>query len=38
MEFGTRYRQKAVLDKSARDTARAIAAFHEAYLIQPAEK
>ena len=35
MEFGTRYRQKAVLDKSARDAAKAIAAFHEAYLKQP---
>lgn len=35
MEFGTRYRQKPVLDKSARDAARAIAAFHEAYLKQP---
>jgi N-formylglutamate amidohydrolase len=31
-EFGTRYRQKPVLDKSAQDAARAIAAFHEAYL------
>ena len=38
MEFGTRYRQKAVLDKSARDAARAIAAFHEAYLKQPASR
>ena len=36
MEFGTRYRQKAVLDKSASDAAKAIAAFHEAYLKQPA--
>lgn len=35
MEFGTRYRQKPVLDISARDAARAIAAFHEAYLKQP---
>jgi N-formylglutamate amidohydrolase len=38
MEFGTRYRQKAVLDKSARDAAKAIAAFHEAYLKQPASR
>jgi hypothetical protein len=36
MEFGSSYRQKAVLDKSARDAAKAIAAFHEAYLKQPA--
>jgi len=36
MEFGSRYRQKAVLDKSASDVAKAIAAFHEAYLKQPA--
>ena len=32
MEFGNRYRQKALLDKSARDAAHAIAAFYEAYL------
>jgi len=38
MEFGARYRQKAVLDKSARDAARAIAAFHEAYLKEPASR
>jgi len=31
-EFGASYRQKAVLGQSARDVARAIAAFHEAYL------
>ncbi len=37
-EFGTRYRQNAVLDKSARDAAKAIAAFHEAYLKQPASR
>jgi hypothetical protein len=29
---GTRYRHKPVLDKSASDAARAIAAFYEAYL------
>ncbi len=38
MEFGSRYRQKAVLDKSARDAAKAIAAFHEAYMKQPASR
>ncbi len=32
MEFGSAYRQKAVLDASARDAAKAIAAFYEAYL------
>ena len=32
MEFGNRYRQKAVLDTSAQNTARAIAVFYEAYL------
>ena len=32
MEFGNRYRQKTLLDKSARDAAHAIAAFYEAYL------
>jgi hypothetical protein len=31
-EFGSRYRRKAVQDQSARDAARAITAFHEAYL------
>jgi len=36
MEFGAAYRRQAVLDKSARDAARAISAFHEAYLKQPA--
>ena len=35
-EFGGRYRQKAVVDQSARDAARAIAAFYEAYLRNPA--
>jgi len=38
MEFGSRYRHKAVLDKSAREAARAIVAFHEAYLTQPASR
>lgn len=37
-EFGASYRQKAVLDRSARDAARAIAAFHEAYLKAPASR
>lgn len=32
LEFGLSYRQKAVLDRSTRDAAKAIAAFHEAYL------
>lgn len=32
MEFGNRYRQGTLLDKSARDAAHAIAAFYEAYL------
>jgi len=32
MEFGNRYRQRTLLDKSARDAAHAIAAFYEAYL------
>jgi N-formylglutamate amidohydrolase len=35
MEFGTRYRQKAVVGESARDAGRAIAAFYEAYLKTP---
>ena len=38
MEFGTRYRQPAVLERSARDAGRAIAAFYEAYLEQPAHR
>jgi N-formylglutamate amidohydrolase len=38
MEFGGKYLAKAVLDKSARNAARAIAAFHEAYLKEPAIK
>ena len=35
MEFGNRYRQKAFLDTSAQNAARAIAAFYEAYLRRP---
>lgn len=35
MEFGADYRQKAVLDKSAKEAARAIAVFYEAYLKKP---
>ena len=38
MEFGSRYRQKAVLDKSAREAAKAIAEFYETYLKQPASR
>jgi hypothetical protein len=38
MEFGGKYLAKAVLDKSARNAARAIAAFHEAYLKEAAIK
>jgi len=36
MEFGSRYRQKEVVYKSAEDAARAIVAFYDAYLKQPA--
>jgi N-formylglutamate amidohydrolase len=36
MEFGAKYRQKSTLDASARDAARAIAAFYAAYLKSPA--
>jgi hypothetical protein len=32
MEFGATYVRKDVVDRSARDAARAIAAFYEAYL------
>ena len=32
MEFGARYRERSVLDRSARSAAKAIAAFYEAYL------
>jgi len=32
LEFGSNYRQKAVVDKSAVDAGRAIAAFYDAYL------
>jgi N-formylglutamate amidohydrolase len=35
MEFGNRYRQKALLDTSAQNAARAIAMFYEAYLRRP---
>ncbi len=38
MEFGSTYRQKAVMDQSAREAARAIAAFYEAYLQEPASR
>jgi N-formylglutamate amidohydrolase len=34
MEFGARYRERIVLDRSARNAAKAIAAFYEAYLRQ----
>ena len=34
-EFGASYRQKAVLEKSAKDAAKAIVGFYEAYLRQP---
>jgi hypothetical protein len=34
-EFGSNYRQTSVLDKSAKDAARAIVAFHDAYLKNP---
>ena len=32
MEFGSKYRQNAAVDKAARDAGKAIAAFYEAYL------
>jgi N-formylglutamate amidohydrolase len=35
MEFGSNYRQKSVLDKTAKDAARSIVAFYEAYLKNP---
>jgi N-formylglutamate amidohydrolase len=35
MEFGTRYRRPDAVDTSARDTAKAIVAFYEAYLKKP---
>jgi N-formylglutamate amidohydrolase len=38
MEFGASYRQKAVLEKSAKDAAKAIVGFYEAYLKQAAGK
>jgi hypothetical protein len=34
-EFGARYREQAVLDKSARDAAGAIVVFYETYLRKP---
>ena len=34
-EFGSNYRQTAVLDKSAGDAAAAIVAFYDAYLKNP---
>jgi len=37
MEFGARYRDKTVLDRTASDAAKAIVAFHDAYL-KPKEK
>ena len=37
LEFGTRYRQKAVVAKSAADAAKAIAAFYDTYL-KPADR
>lgn len=38
MEFGARYREKAALDKSGRDAAKAIVGFYEAYLKQAERK
>lgn len=38
LEFGSKYQQKAVLDKSAQAAARAIVAFYEAYLKPPASR
>jgi N-formylglutamate amidohydrolase len=35
MEFGSKYRQKAVVDQIAKDAGKAIAAFYEAYLKKP---
>ena len=32
MEFGTRYRQNAAVDKAAQEAGKAIAGFYEAYL------
>jgi N-formylglutamate amidohydrolase len=37
MEFGTRYRQKTSVARSARDAARAIATFYESYLRRRAD-
>ena len=33
MEFGSKYRQNAVLEKTGRDAGRAVAGFHAAYLM-----
>jgi len=38
LEFGSQYRAKDALEKSIRNAARAIVAFHEAYLKQPADR
>jgi len=38
LEFGAAYRRKAVVDRSARDAARAIAGFYEAYLQRAARR
>jgi N-formylglutamate amidohydrolase len=38
MEIGSRYREKTVIDNSARDIAKAIVAFYEAYLKQPSSR
>jgi N-formylglutamate amidohydrolase len=35
MEFGSQYRQNAVVDQVAKDAGKAIAAFYEAYLKKP---
>jgi hypothetical protein len=32
MEFGSKYRQNATVDKAAQDAGKAIAGFYEAYL------
>jgi N-formylglutamate amidohydrolase len=38
MEFGTRYRQRAGVEESARGAAKAIAAFYQTYLTQPTSR
>jgi hypothetical protein len=35
MEFGTRYRRNGAVETSARNAAKAIVAFYEAYLKKP---